>query len=166
VDTVNVAANSATGIDSLRARISYQNTISGETNILTGTEAWEWIVQSSSELVLLSVVAAERNVSLGQNNINVDVRVRNQGAGTATVDTLQLTFTSGDTNYTVTGPIPALSVSLIPDADTAFRFSVDVNPTAIPGPDILNARMVGTEVASGSPIEVNGALTSDSWTVQ
>jgi hypothetical protein len=166
VDTVDVASNSATGIDTLRARISYRNTVSGDTDILTSTETWAWSIQSSSDLVLLSVVAAETEVSLGQDSINVDVRVRNQGNGTATVDTLTLQFASGDTNYAVSGPVPALSVSLTPGADTTFSFNVDVNPTALTGPDILNARMVGTEVASGTPIEVNGALTPDSWTVQ
>ena len=166
VDTVDVASNSATGIDTLQARISYQNTVSGDIQVLTSTESWVWSIQSSSDLVLLSVVAAESNISLGQDSVNVDVRVRNQGAGTATVDTLTLEFASGDTNYTVSGPIPMLSLSLIPDADTTFSFMVNVNPTALTGPDIINARMVGTEIASGTPIEVNGALTADSWTVQ
>ena len=54
VDTVDVASNSATGIDSLRARISYRNTISGESSVLTSTVAWGWSIQSS-QLVISSV---------------------------------------------------------------------------------------------------------------
>ncbi|MCK5643138.1 MAG: hypothetical protein KAJ19_20180, partial [Gammaproteobacteria bacterium] len=98
------------------------------------------------------------------DSINVDVRVSNQGSGTATIDTLALQFTSGGLDYTVSGPIPALSLSLTPGADTTFSFNVDVDPTATTGPDTIDARLVGTE--GTEPIVVDASINPDSWTVQ
>jgi hypothetical protein len=163
VDTVDVASNSATGIDSLRARISYRNTISGESSVLTSTVAWGWSIQSS-QIVISSVFTTPNSVSQGQNGIDINVRVRNQGSGTATIDSLELQFTSGGLDYSVTGPTPTLSLSLIPDADTTFTFSVNVDPLALTGPDTIDARLVGRE--GTEPITVDESLNPDLWIVQ
>jgi len=77
---------------------------------------------------------------------------------------LALQFTSGGLDYTITGPIPALSLSLAPLADTTFSFSVDVGPTAATGPDTIDARLVGSE--GTEPIVVDASIIPDVWTVQ
>jgi hypothetical protein len=163
VDTVDVASNSATGIDSLRARISYRNTISGESSVLTSTAAWGWSIQSS-QLVILSVSADQSEISVGQDSVGVAVRISNQGSGDATIDSLTLEFASGGTNYIVSGPTPGLSLLIPQQGDTTFRFNVDIDPAAIAGVDTIDARLVGTE--GTEPIIVDGSVNPDVWTVQ
>ena len=50
--------------------------------------------------------------------------------------------------------------------DTTFAFAVDVNGIAVSGPDTVDARLVGTEVLTGNPFVINGAVNPHQWLVQ
>jgi hypothetical protein len=98
-----VAANSATGSDTLAATVGFTNTISGATQSFDGAATWVWNLESSSDIRILAVTTTPERVSRGQNGIPVRVTVQNQGDAQARIDTVNLLFKSevitGDLYY-------------------------------------------------------------------
>jgi hypothetical protein len=81
-----------------------------------------------------------------------------------TIDSLELQFSNGVSNYVISGPVPAPGFTLDAGADTTMSFLVDVDSTAVIGPDTIDARLVATE--GTEQFVIDGAINTDVWTVQ
>ncbi len=166
VDTVTVATNSAIGSDTLTASITYRNSISGASTNLTGAANWVWTINSRSEVEIVSVNAANNFVSRGQTAIPVEVRIRNNGSVASTLNDLDLNFSSGAGNYTLTGPVPAVGGSIAAGATQAYTFTADILALAQLGPDTLDAQAVVTENSTGRIDTLFNTINPDEWTIQ
>jgi len=169
-DTVLLAVDVSTatplGVDSLRGVIQGTEINRGTSVNYTSAYLSAWQVGGEGSVSLLRVSSARTQVSSGQSGIGVTVRISNQGSTVTRVDSLFLRFASGDTNYTVSGPVLGSGINVGAGVDTTFSLSVDVNGTALSGPDTVDARLVATEVLTGNPFEIDGAVNPHLWLVQ
>ncbi len=166
VDTISVAANSATGSDTLTASVAFTNTISGDTQNFTSPTQWIWTIESSSLIDIVSVTTSPVFVSQGQNAIPVRLRLRNAGFAQTRIDSLFLEYTSGNFNYTIGAPIPAIPAVINAGASLDFNYLVNITPAANLGPDTINARGYFTEISTNRRDSLFNALSTDEWTVQ
>ncbi|KAA3615015.1 MAG: hypothetical protein D8M58_11225 [Calditrichaeota bacterium] len=164
--TVDVAANSATGTDSLFAQVDFQNIYSGETDQDTSTVFHEWSIAGTSTVDIVSIQADPSNVSQGQGPINVQIRLQNTGTSSAIIDAVSLDFRNGNSNYFIDAISPALPFTLNSGLDRVFTIPVTVNNNAQTGLDSVFAQVNVTEGVSGTPSVVTDPLVFDSWDVQ
>ena len=162
--SVNILTNAPLGIDSLAGAIQG---IELNRNVVVGSTSeyiTSWQVTGESSISILSVSTDRTLVSQGEDSLDVQARLLNQGTGTMTIDSLELQFSNGNGNYIISGPVPAPGFTLAAGRDTTMSFLVDVNGTATTGPDTIDARLVATE--GTETFIIDGAINTDIWTVQ
>ncbi|MCP4411481.1 MAG: hypothetical protein GY808_02765, partial [Gammaproteobacteria bacterium] len=165
-DTLGVFSNSATGTDSLFAQVDYQNIYSGEASQVTSTEFHEWSITGTSAVNIVSVETEPTTVSQGQGPIDVQVRVENTGTSPADIDSLNLSFKNGNSNYIIGVPTPALPFTLNSGLDRVFTIPVTLNNDTQTGIDSIFTRLDVTEIVSQSKFVVTDTRVNDSWDVQ
>ena len=163
---VDVLLSAPLGIDSLAGQVQAFELNRGVSVGITSGYLSAWEVTGEGAISILSVVANRSQVSAGQDSINVNVRLRNQGSTTIRVDSLQLQFANGISNYAVTGPTPAVGFDMLTGVDTTLAFQVDALPTAQTGLDTIDARLVATEILTVQQFVITGAINPETWTVQ
>jgi len=164
--TVNVKDNSATGLDSLFARVSFTNQYSGAASSFTGTTFHSWRIVGTPTLRIVSVQTAPTTVSQGQGPETVQVRISNDGTSAATVESLNLDFASGDANYSTAAATPSLPRDLAAGTEQIFSVPVTVGGSAVTGADTITASAFVTEQLSGSSYTISDSTIFDTWTVQ
>jgi len=169
-----VDVNSAPGGETVTINGSVSGQVSGTP--VTDPDADtpdSWIVQTAATLTVQAVTATPTTVSRGQNDVTVNVTLRNNfGSSTsaiANIDSVRLVLRSGATpvtsQYTIT-PIAGNPTTIAGGAEATFSFAVDVPIAATLGVITLDARAYGKDANSLTQIsDANGATTTDSWTV-
>ena len=163
---VDVSTATPLGTDSLAGAITGVEVNRGVSVNTTSAYLSSWQVGGEGSVSILRVASTKNQLSAGQDSVAVTVRISNQGSTLTRVDSLDLQFANGDTNYTVTGPVLGSGINLAAGADTTFSFMVDVNASALSGPDTVDARLVATEVLTSNPFVINGAVNPYTWLVQ
>jgi hypothetical protein len=163
---VDVLITSPLGVDSLAGQVQGIELNRGTAINTTSPYLSSWQVTGSGAVSILSVIADRSQISVAQDSMNVGVRINNQGSTTVRMDSLTLQFASGNSNYTVGAPVPALGFDLAAGGDTTFSIRVDENGTTPIGVDTIDARLVATEVLTSQPFIVTGAINTDTWLVQ
>ncbi len=163
---VNVRDNSATGKDSLYARASYTNIYTSAAGDTLSTTFHSWRIRGVPKVNILSVSTDPTSVSQGQTNIPVQVRVENSGTSDATINSVALNFTSGNTNYSTGAVSPSTPVTLRSGLEQIFTIPVTVNGNAATGLDSLFGQLNITEVLTGNSYDVIDSTIIDTWTVQ
>ncbi len=167
VDTLDVLDNSATGDDTLYTVFDYRDRFSNKTKSKQSNTFLDWtIIKGESPVEIISVQTEPERVSQGQRAIEMQIRLKNKGDVSATVNDIELLFTGGVQNYTRTAASPALPYDLAPGLEQIFSIDVDVQPDAQTGPDTLFASIDVTESAGGTNYSVTDSTINDRWTVQ
>ncbi len=134
------------------------SSVASEGNTLT--------VTTPATLTILSVNARSAtfdfdSVSIGSQNVPVEVRVKNSGEATLMLDSLQLTFSAGVFQGTDTVFTPALQIPAGSQQVITFRVDVDTSNTS--QRVTINARGSGYDANSIARTRDSGADTTDSW---
>jgi hypothetical protein len=167
VDNVDVLSNSATGEDTLYARINYTNEYSGGNTVYNSGEYLSWTIAGNAVIEIVSVQAEKTKVSQGQNNVNVQARIKNTGDSEATINTLGLVFHNGTSgNYSIGAISPAIPASIPAGLDQIFHIPVSIQAGAQTGPDTMYVTLNITETVGGSTYNVSDPTVNDQWTVQ
>ncbi|RMF58628.1 MAG: hypothetical protein D6748_08220, partial [Calditrichaeota bacterium] len=161
--TLDVFGNSATGPDSITVSVSATDSIS--TNNAGVDSFYTWIIQGQSNVQIISTIPSQPFVSQGQQNVPVQVILKNFGGSTTRVDSVSLLFQNGNSNYSGFDTSNVGLLILSGDQDT-LQLNVDVNPTAITGVDVIDAMAIVTDLVSGAPDTIHIANSQGSWTVQ
>ncbi len=123
-------------------------------------------VTRPAEMRILAVDASSPtfafdSVSIGSQNVPVHVRVQNTGSATLLLDTLNVTFSTGNFAGQDSVFTPALQIS--PGSTHQIDFAVDVLGSNTPGSVTLNARGAGRDANANTRVTDSGADTTDSW---
>ncbi len=163
----DVLANSSTGNDTIYATVSYDDAYSNFSGSSESTEYLAWMINTGESAVdIVSVSTEPANVSRGQENIAVQVRVRNESDAEVVIDDLTLVFRTNDsTAYTQGAITPPLGI-LQAGIEAIYTVPVTVGNNALTGPDTVSARLDVTESVSGLSYSVNDPAVYDSWIVQ
>ena len=160
-----VDSNSATGVDSVDYRITGKDSLSQLDIVRQKTPAFSWQILSAPTLSIASVSPAQSFVSRGQSGIPVETVIRNGGGTAVRLDTVRLTFTNGDSNYS--GFVRSGVGKVVAPGDTAVVVVYpSVSTTATLGTDVLGAVVVGRETVNSTTVSASGADSPGSWTVQ
>lgn len=111
---------------------------------------------------VFSVTAPTDELQQGHEDLTITVVVRNPGATSVTLNTVELLFTKGATDVTAdySGTVQNPGVVLTAGATANYVFTVDVSPTATTGVITIS----GKTTYDTSKTKV-GAIYPDSWTV-
>jgi hypothetical protein len=164
--TIDVATNSATGTDSLFAQVDYQNIYSGSAIQLTGTAFHKWDVSGTPTVNIVSVETDPTSVSQGQGPVDVQVRVENIGTSAAVIDSVNLNFKNGSSNYLIGAVSPSLPFTLNAGLDRVFTIPVTLTGTTQTGLDSIFAQLNVTESVSQAKSVITDTRVNDSWRVQ
>jgi hypothetical protein len=109
-----------------------------------------------------SVEAASAQVQQGQEDLDITVVVRNPGATSVTLNTVELTFKQDTTDVTseYTGTVQNPGVALAAGASNEYIFTVDVSPSATTG----SITIAGKTTYDTTKTSV-GAIHPTSWYV-
>jgi hypothetical protein len=122
------------------------------------------LVSTPGILNVLSVRSDYDSVSTGQQDVEVVVRVRNEGQTTVQIDSIHLNISRGlyvpETLYRLTDRL------LTAGATDTFRLFVDVEAASPTGAASLDAAVFGRNINGLIPIRDLDADTTDSWLIQ
>ncbi len=163
----DVKSNSATGQDTITARVSFTDEYAQKSANNQSNSALNWRIVGGQPIVsVISVSAEPEKVSLGQSGINVKVRVKNTGDREADIDTLRLKFSNNSSSAYTQGTISPALGAIQPGVEVTYTVPVDVNQTANTGPDTLWAALDVHEPETGLSYSVEDSTINDSWQVQ
>jgi len=162
----SVSVTSATGMDSLYANVDFDNIYSSENTQFTSSIFHEWIISGESSIDIVSVSTTPEIVTQGQGSVNINVRIENNGDSDAQIDSLDLLFDNGISNYTIGVVSPALPLTIVQGADQLFTIQTTINGDAQTGPDTISTRLVVTDLISSSEAIVTDSRIIDAWMVQ
>ncbi len=165
---VDIDANTATGADFFGAVAAYHDSLNQLSQSVSADSLHSWSIYQEAGAEILSVTSPEVEVTQGQKNIPVTVRVRNGGGQPLRVDTLSLISRhAGDSNYRYYAQfVPPVTVNA--NETKLFEFLVDVRDVAQAGPDSLDARLAGIVNFGGNviPLNVDSATTVQPWVIK
>ncbi|MEJ2054227.1 MAG: Ig-like domain-containing protein, partial [Calditrichaceae bacterium] len=166
-DLVYVLSNSSVGSDTLTAQLNYTNIYSGSGTNYNSSEylAWE-IVSGQASVDIISVNADKINVSRGQSDPVIQVRIENTGGSSARINSIDLVFTNGNSNYTISPAAPAMPFVLASGLQQIFQIPVTVNTDAQTGLDSVYASTNFTQLQSGDMFTITRQDINDQWNVQ
>lgn len=158
---VDVGSGATLGTIDIDAETIYDGSETDVGGIFTDS----WLVKPDADLVAVSVSSTYNVVHPGENNIPVNVLVRNPGSTNAILETVELTFmrdTTDISNKFMVEYITALpSSGFTGDLLVQLRVTVGVSITA--GGVTIDAIVSGN--AAGVPLSDDGADTTKSWAV-
>lgn len=161
---LDVAANSATGTDRIYAKVNYLNIYSSVASEVTSTAYHEWTIASKPNLDIVSVQTLPTSVSQGQNGVNVQVRLENKGGNSVSINSLDLAFVNGASNYVVGASSPTLPRTISSGLDEIFTLPVDIQALAQTGFDSVSVAV--QFISSGDTFNVADSRINDYWQVQ
>ncbi|RMH63466.1 MAG: hypothetical protein D6677_07120 [Calditrichaeota bacterium] len=123
-----------------------------------------WTVFGTGALEVVSVTASRDSVSSGDQNIPVQVNIRNGGANPVQVDTVRLSINGG--SYADSSLVIYPNEILQASTSKVYTLYVDVLATSSSGVATLNARVEGVDQNTAQQISDASAATTDSWLVQ
>ncbi len=163
----DVKSNSATGIDTIKARVSFTDVYAQKASVSQSNSVLNWrIIGPQPIITIVSVTTDPEKVSLGQSGISVKVRVKNTGDREAVVDSLTLKFSHNSPSAYTQGNISPAPGAIQAGAEVTYTISVDVNQTANTGPDTLWASLNIHEPETGLRYTVEDNTINDVWQVQ
>lgn len=123
------------------------------------------VVETPPSLSITSLTEVYDNVSPGQEDLIVDVRVTNSGQADAIFDAASLTYnTIGDHSETVVSP--ATGTTLIPGSGYIdIRFHVDIDPAAAAGARTISASVKGLDANDPTSIVTAPLAGSGDWII-
>ncbi len=171
--TFNVSVSGTAKTDT----VTIDSWISGQINTVTVNDTFavskgKWAVQTPPQLKITRVTSLLNEVSQGRTNIDVSMRVVNQGQASANVTSNTLNFWSINNAKDVTGEyqiIPNLNNPAIIAGDGSahqYNFSVSLSTGATLGQVRIDGRIAGTDVNSGMGVSDNAADTTHTWLVK
>lgn len=160
--TVNVDNNAATGIDSIQAIVSGQNSLSNASTGQTSAYLDGWQVFSAPKLVINSVTSTESVVYPNQQNVPIKVTLSNEGQTTVNLDSLYL-INSPDG---FTADTRSTAIDSIQGGETkTFDFLSDISASA--NSDItLGAYVRGENAITSATIIESPGVTRDVLSLQ
>jgi hypothetical protein len=164
---LEVDSASATGTDRIRTEVFYTNRISADKGNKISDNFHQWDINPLSGSIEISSLSTEhRFISQGQQNLKVDVKLKNEGVAAVVVDSVNLIFQNGG-NYLKTAINPNLPFTLGKGLERSFQLSYDVAGSVTEGPDTFYASIVFREQNGAAPQQTyhNGNIKG-SWTVQ
>ncbi len=132
----------------------------------------KWAVQTPPLLRITQVFSLLNEVSQGRTNINVAMRVLNQGQASATVTLDTLNFWSVNAAKDVTGEyqiIPATNNPTIISGNSLpqlFNYSISLSTGATLGQVRIDGKIAGTDANSGGSVSDIAADTTHTWQVK
>ncbi|HED11594.1 MAG TPA: hypothetical protein ENJ10_12960, partial [Caldithrix abyssi] len=123
-----------------------------------------WTVFGTGALEVVSVTASRDSVSTGDQNIPVQVNIKNGGANPVQVDTVRLNISGG--SYADTSLVIYPNDLLQPSTSKVYTLNVDVLSSSSSGVATLNARVEGVDQNTAQAVSDPAATTTDSWLVQ
>jgi len=171
--TFNVSVSGTAKTDT----VTVDSWISGQISGVTVTDTFavtkhKWAVQMPPQLRITRVSSLLNEVAQGRANINVSMRVVNQGQANATVSSTALSFWSNNFGKDVTGEyqvVPEVNnPTLIPGngVPQVLNYLVSVSTGASLGEVVINGRLTGNDANSGASVAVNAADTTHKWQVR
>ncbi len=168
---VSAAANADTGRIWTDAVLEGRNQVSGA--ILYDSSATTidlWTVQIPTGLIVSYVDVGRDSVTLGQSNVPISVRIRNQGGASGSVDSVRLVFAYGGapntTSFVTTQTAPIGLVTLGGNDSVLYSFAANVNPAAQTGMATVFAHVFGRDQNSLRTSVDSSRSISDSLNVQ
>ncbi|KAF1081200.1 MAG: hypothetical protein GQF41_2468 [Candidatus Rifleibacterium amylolyticum] len=122
------------------------------------------VVQTPPNLTITSLSEVYSNVSPGQEDLIVDIRVSNSGQADAIFDAASLTYNpTGGHSESVVSPATG---TLIPGGGYLdIRFNVDIDPAAISGARTISATVRGYDANNPTSIVSAPASGTGDWTI-
>ena len=162
----DVKNNSATGYDTLTAQVDFTDLFSGKSSQSTSSSELIWqIITGNPVISIISVSANPEYVSQGQQDINVQVHLKNTGDQSAELQDLTLNFLNGNENYNQGTVSPALG-TLQPGVEKTYTIPVDIKPAATVGSDTFWAVVQVSEPSTGRNYSVENTDVNDNWVIQ
>ncbi|MBL7961112.1 hypothetical protein JNL27_12840, partial [bacterium] len=129
-----------------------------------------WIVQLPTNFAVDTINVIPVNVSQGQQNIGVNVVIKNTGEATGQIDSVRLVYYYGATQNTTafidTQIVPTGQVTVAENNSAQYSFTVDVNPAAPTGFAHVYAHAFGKDNNSFKSAVDTSRSKSDSINVQ
>ena len=163
--TVDINPSAATGLDSLAGFVIGRNVNTGSVSSVSSGYLDGWDVQIPANLIITRVFSNLSQVNSGQQNLSVEVRLRNIGQATALLDTVGI-FSLPDSSSIIDTLIAgSMADSLIAGARDTVYFNVDVASgfTGIIELDAFNGYRDGNDILRTSTN--SGADNTHIWTV-
>ena len=161
--TINKQA--ALGIDPVNGHLIYRNVRTSAIASHDLNQADSLYIESAADTNLLtinSVSVAQFEVNQGQSGITAEVKLTNLAEADARIDSLRITSNNpgiSDSLITTLGILPGKS-------SRVYQFHLNIAAAADTGIAHLDARVVFTDVNSGTQYTESGAAASDSVDVQ
>ncbi|HNC47948.1 MAG TPA: hypothetical protein PLH27_03100, partial [bacterium] len=135
---VNIDAAADTGITTIDAVLKGRDEVSG-TSVYDSlaVSADQWTIQIPAQLTVDSVWALPATVSQNQQNIPVNVVIRNTGVATARVDSVRLRYYYGSTlstsDFVDSLTVPLGTITLVGGDSALYLFNTDALSSAASG---------------------------------
>ncbi|MCP4001500.1 MAG: hypothetical protein GY727_11380, partial [Gammaproteobacteria bacterium] len=140
--TVTIDNSAATGVDSIRAVASGENSFTAAPLNETSAYLDAWDVIGTEGLVVVSVSPDRDSVSTGQQDVPVTVKIRNGAATDARIDSISLSISRG--SYDSLYILPA---AVLASGQTAqYIINVDVLSSSVSGVATLDAGVYGWDL--------------------
>ncbi|HGY56630.1 MAG TPA: hypothetical protein ENK44_13050 [Caldithrix abyssi] len=163
---LDVLNNSATGKDTLYAKVEYTNNYSGSDSTFVSTAYLAWKINvAGGSVKIISVNTDYEKVSHGQDSAIVDVRLKNETANDVTLDSLKLIFANGQDNYLQQLSSGTPLGVLAGNDENTYRFYVSVLNNAQTGQDSMHARLISID-SDGDTTLTEDQTINDRWLVQ
>ena len=137
---VNIASNSATGLDSFGAEVAYQDSLNGIARSATASGLYSWVIMRPDQPEILSLSSSRNEVLIGETGVPITVRIRNNSQRQLFIDTLEVY------SHKVNQPtyLPAVLTGLVvePAQTQNVILELTVLDSAVTGRDTVDARMV------------------------
>ncbi len=165
--TIDIAENAATGLDTFRVAVTYQDQNSGSTYVLNNPVIYDtWTVLSRANLDIMSINAIASRVSQGQAGLTIQMQITNTGqvgARIGAADSIGLQFLNNNNLVTLTAPV--LPFTIAPLSTQQFDFTVTINTFAATGIDSIRGFVIGRNQRTGA-IAADQSAYLDAWLVQ